>query len=41
MTAWFGDAAYRYSGILHQPAPLPAIVQRLRATKLAWEIAQR
>jgi alkylated DNA repair dioxygenase AlkB len=24
MTAWFGDAAYRYSGILHQPAPLPA-----------------
>jgi alkylated DNA repair dioxygenase AlkB len=23
MTAWFGDAAYRYSGILHQPAPLP------------------
>jgi alkylated DNA repair dioxygenase AlkB len=30
MTAWFGDAAYRYSGILHQPAPLPAIVQRLR-----------
>jgi alkylated DNA repair dioxygenase AlkB len=30
MTAWFGDAAYRYSGILHQPASLPAIVQRLR-----------
>jgi alkylated DNA repair dioxygenase AlkB len=30
MTAWFGDAAYRYSGILHQPAPLPTIVQCLR-----------
>jgi alkylated DNA repair dioxygenase AlkB len=30
MTAWFGDAAYRYSGILHQPAPSPLVVQRLR-----------
>jgi hypothetical protein len=30
MTAWFGDAAYRYSGILHQPTPLPAIVQCMR-----------
>jgi alkylated DNA repair dioxygenase AlkB len=30
MTAWFGDAAYRYSGILHQPAPFPLVVQRLR-----------
>jgi alkylated DNA repair dioxygenase AlkB len=30
MTAWFGDAAYSYSGILHQPTPFPAIIQRLR-----------
>jgi alkylated DNA repair dioxygenase AlkB len=30
MTAWFGDVAYRYSGILHESAPMPAIVQRLR-----------
>ena len=26
----FGDLAYSYSGILHEPAPFPAIVQRLR-----------
>ncbi len=30
MTAWFGACAYAYSGILHQPAPFPAIVDRLR-----------
>jgi len=30
LTAWFGDAAYSYSGILHEPAPLPAILDRLR-----------
>jgi alkylated DNA repair dioxygenase AlkB len=30
MTAWFGDAAYRYSGILHEPAAMPMIIQRLR-----------
>jgi alkylated DNA repair dioxygenase AlkB len=30
MTAWFGDAAYAYSGVCHQPAPFPAIIQRLR-----------
>jgi alkylated DNA repair dioxygenase AlkB len=30
MTAWFGDSAYRYSGILHQPAPFPSIIQSLR-----------
>jgi alkylated DNA repair dioxygenase AlkB len=30
MTVWFGDVAYRYSGILHEPAPFPAIIQRLR-----------
>ena len=31
LTAWFGDAAYTYSGVSHQPAALPPIVQRLRA----------
>jgi alkylated DNA repair dioxygenase AlkB len=30
MTAWCGDGAYAYSGILHQPAPFPAIIDRLR-----------
>jgi hypothetical protein len=30
LTPWFGDAAYSYSGILHRPAPLPEIVERLR-----------
>ncbi len=30
MTAWFGDADYAYSGILHRAAPFPAIIQRLR-----------
>ena len=30
MTAWFGDAAYSYSGIVHQPTPFPTIIQRLR-----------
>ena len=30
MTAWFGDGAYSYSGILHPPAPFPAIIERLR-----------
>ena len=30
LTAWFGDAAYSYSGILHRPAPFPEIVERLR-----------
>jgi hypothetical protein len=30
MTAWFGDGAYSYSGILHLPAPFPAIIDRLR-----------
>jgi len=37
MTAWFGDAAYRYSGILHQPAPFPLVIQNLceRAQELS------
>ena len=30
LTAWFGDDAYAYSGILHRPAPFPPIVDRLR-----------
>jgi alkylated DNA repair dioxygenase AlkB len=30
MTAWFGDGAYSYSGILHLPSPFPAIIERLR-----------
>jgi alkylated DNA repair dioxygenase AlkB len=30
MTAWFGDGAYSYSGILHLPAPFPAIIECLR-----------
>src|SRR3984893_10605388 len=30
MTAWFGDGAYSYSGILHLPAPFSAIIERLR-----------
>jgi alkylated DNA repair dioxygenase AlkB len=30
MTAWFGDGGYSYSGILHLPAPFPAIIERLR-----------
>jgi alkylated DNA repair dioxygenase AlkB len=30
MQAWFGDADYKYSGILLRAGPLPEIVQRLR-----------
>jgi alkylated DNA repair dioxygenase AlkB len=30
LTAWFGDLAYSYSGILHPPAPFPAIIECLR-----------
>jgi len=30
MSAWFGAGAYSYSGILHLPAPFPAIIERLR-----------
>jgi hypothetical protein len=30
LTAWFGEDAYAYSGILHRPAPFPPIVDRLR-----------
>ena len=30
LTAWFGDVAYSYSGIFHEPAPFPAILERLR-----------
>jgi alkylated DNA repair dioxygenase AlkB len=30
MTAWFGDGAYSYSGILHLPAAFPPSIERLR-----------
>jgi alkylated DNA repair dioxygenase AlkB len=30
LTAWFGDVAYSYSGVLHEPAQFPAIMERLR-----------
>ena len=30
MTAWFGDGAYSYSGVLGLPAPFPAIIERPR-----------
>lgn len=30
LTAWFGDVAYAYSGVLHEPAPFPPIPERLR-----------
>jgi alkylated DNA repair dioxygenase AlkB len=30
MTAWFGDADYKYSGIHHRAAPFPPIIQKLR-----------
>ena len=29
LTAWFGDLAYSYSGILHPPAPFPAIIDKV------------
>lgn len=34
LTAWYGDLAYRYSGITHQPAPWPAVLAGL-ADRLA------
>jgi alkylated DNA repair dioxygenase AlkB len=30
MTAWFGDGAYSYSGILRLPAAFPPSIERLR-----------
>lgn len=30
LTAWYGDAAYSYSGVTHQPAPLPAPLAAIR-----------
>jgi alkylated DNA repair dioxygenase AlkB len=30
LTAWFGEGAYSYSGILHLPAAFPASIERLR-----------
>lgn len=29
LTAWYGDVAYRYSGITHQPAPWPPVLAEL------------
>ena len=30
LTAWYGDAAYSYSGITHPPAPFPAPLAEIR-----------
>jgi alkylated DNA repair dioxygenase AlkB len=30
LTAWMGDAPYRYSGIVNEPAPWPALLASLR-----------
>jgi alkylated DNA repair dioxygenase AlkB len=30
LTAWIGDSAYRYSGIVNEPAPWPAALAELR-----------
>jgi len=37
MTAWFGTKCYAYSGIRHEAAPLPGVLERLhaRAEKLS------
>lgn len=31
LTAWMGTGAYTYSGVRHEPAPMPAIVAELHA----------
>ncbi len=31
LTAWYGDGAYTYSGIRHEPSPLTASLKRLKA----------
>jgi len=30
MTAWFGDAPYTYSGVRHDPAPMPGTIDVIR-----------
>jgi len=30
LTAWVGDGAYRYSGIVNQPQPWPAALAEIR-----------
>jgi alkylated DNA repair dioxygenase AlkB len=30
LTAWIGDSAYRYSGIVNEPAPWPEVLAKLR-----------
>jgi alkylated DNA repair dioxygenase AlkB len=37
LTAWFGDVAYRYSGVYHPASPMPMLVDDLR--KLAEDTA--
>jgi alkylated DNA repair dioxygenase AlkB len=37
LTAWFGEVAYRYSGVYHPAAPFPSVVAPLRS--LAEQLA--
>jgi len=37
LTAWMGDAAYRYSGIVNEPAPWPPLLVEIR-DRLADEL---
>ncbi|MEE3045884.1 MAG: alpha-ketoglutarate-dependent dioxygenase AlkB [Pseudomonadota bacterium] len=37
LTAWFGEVAYRYSGVYHPAAPFPSVVAPLR--KLAEDLS--
>ena len=37
LTAWYGEVAYRYSGVYHPAAPFPSVVSPLR--NLAEELA--
>ena len=40
LTAWMGDAAYRYSGIVNQPVPWPAALAAIRE-RLGREVGVR
>ncbi len=37
LTAWYGEVAYRYSGVYHPAAPFPSVISQLR--KLAEDIS--